>query len=97
MFSSPTGVLYFKMKLAVVVGIVVMLFSSPTGVLYFKMLIEDYTRRFYYRVFVPYWGSLFQNRLNKELNTLWTKVFSSPTGVLYFKIEQWLGLQGGYE
>ena len=43
-----------------------MLFSSPTGVLYFKMLIEDYTRRFYYRVFVPYWVLYFKIVLIKS-------------------------------
>ena len=37
------------------------------------------------RLFVPYWGSLFQNNARHYiLLAMW--FFSSPTGVLYFKI-----------
>ena len=36
------------------------MFSSPTGVLYFKISLIDAIEKVK-EVFVPYWGSLFQN------------------------------------
>ena len=59
-FSSPTGVLYFKIAMWFGLQGGLEKFSSPTGVLYFKIddvKVVDLNEV----VFVPYWGSLFQN------------------------------------
>ena len=84
-FSSPTGVLYFKIIHTRRTNKWASRFSSPTGVLYFKIETRDLLICFY-AVFVPYWGSLFQNCGTRKSGAP-NDSFSSPTGVLYFKIK----------
>ena len=65
-FSSPAGVLYFK--IVVKIGNVEMYesFSSPAGVLYFKIIPINFQKKSGGLVFVPCWGSLFQNAYCKR-------------------------------
>ena len=84
-FSSPAGVLYFKIHIQLAVHAQVAGFSSPAGVLYFKIQSGGLDRRSPGDRFRPLLG-FFISKCSRGQRSFDLFLFSSPAGVLYFKI-----------